>query len=71
MSKLMGRLSNSKGQSMLEYILIVIFVIVIGIAAWRMFGKRISAMVRQSSDYVSNQVKDATQGQVDVTKINK
>ena len=59
--KINERLKNSRGQSMLEYILIVIFVVVVGLGVWKLFGQRIKAMVSGASDVIVQQVNDATQ----------
>lgn len=55
------KLKNSKGQSMLEYILIVVFVVVTGLAVWKAFGKQIKNLVSNSTTAISNQTSDVFQ----------
>ncbi len=56
--KINERLKGSQGQSMLEYILIVVFVVVVGIAAWKVFGARIKQMVVGSTNVITQNVQD-------------
>ncbi len=58
MKKVRERLGNEKGQSMLEYILIVVFVVVVGIAVWKTFGNTIMQMVKGSTDAIVENVQD-------------
>jgi Flp pilus assembly pilin Flp len=40
---------NQRGQGMVEYILIVVFVVIAGIVVWRSFGQNVSGMVEKSN----------------------
>ncbi len=61
LQKINEKLKNSKGQSMLEYILIVVFVVVTGLAVWKAFGKQIKNLVSNSTAAISNQTSDVFQ----------
>ena len=56
--KINERLKNSRGQSMLEYILIVIFVVVVGLAVWKTFGDTIKQMVTGTTNQITQSVQD-------------
>ena len=56
--KVNERLGDSKGQSMLEYILIVVFVVVVGLGVWKAFGEKIKGLVSDSTSAISTQTDD-------------
>lgn len=47
--------TRESGQGMLEYILIVVFVVVAGIVTWRLFGDKIKKLVEGSTSAVQEQ----------------
>lgn len=53
------RRRNQSGQGMLEYILIVVFVVVAGIALWKIFGNRIRSLVETSTTSIEGAVEGA------------
>ncbi len=61
LQKINEKLKNSRGQSMLEYILIVVFVVVMGLAVWKAFGQKIKDLVSNSTSAISTQTDDIFQ----------
>ena len=50
---------NEKGQSMTEYILIVVLVAVAAIVVVRLFGNQIKGMFQKSTTTIESETKDA------------
>jgi len=53
------RLENQQGQGMLEYILVVVFVVVLSIGVWKVFGENIKAMVVGSTNTIADTVNES------------
>lgn len=52
-NKMKERLNNQWGQGMLEYLLIVVFVVILSIGVWKTFGQKIQSVVTGTTDKIS------------------
>ena len=59
MGKLAVHRPSERGQGMLEYILIVVFVAVAGIGVWRVFGQNILALLKKANSSLVDQAAKA------------
>lgn len=57
-SPLSTPLHRERGQGMLEYILIVVFVVIAGIVVWRIFGDNIKKLVAGSGQKIQKEVQE-------------
>lgn len=45
---------NQRGQAMLEYVLIVVFVVVAGLVVWKAFGKTVAEKVQSAQEQIDD-----------------
>lgn len=47
-------IGNERGQGMIEYILIVVFVVVAGLVVWKAFGETVAKKVQAAEDRIED-----------------
>jgi len=58
--RLKGFLRDEDGQGMTEYILIVLLIAIVAIAAFKYFGKKVGKTVNNAADTLDNEASKAT-----------